>query len=386
MNFKVALTTFLMLLAPLAVAKPRAYNLVPIYPVGKEGTDIKVQFDIPCNASFEGFVVNPLASGTVTVNALLSVKPQGCSAMPRLTTRRLPSIAWNKFKKIKTLKPNEWMGRPVLTKTLESREVLKKKLKWVEVTYQTRCGVPFGFVLDETNAVITQVGFLELIKKSEGSDQCDSSLKVAKLPDQGISQRHLAPKSTDTVALEQQYRIRFATIERIQSSPRGGVEIVYQRRCNEAPVGVLNQPDRRATRLGMLVAYYYNLSCPSHGPQQMRDTYAHRFIHKNPAKPFMAMPASAETTALELRRPLRFSYMKRSQSQGLAVDSYDRCNGNLGLVIRPSEEGEPRIAVLTEKKASACKSPTKEISLKLEDFFNPAPTKKVRPLVLVGAA
>lgn len=389
MNLRSITCSMIILASSPALGKDHLLSVAPVFPVSHKGSEMKVQFDLPCDATWDGFVLNPHSNGTLTINALMTLKPNGCTGLPKPMTATLPRLDWHRFKKIETLHPHDWMGRPVLVKTKEARIVRSKNRGpfVLEATYQSRCGSPLGFVMQTTDGT-TKVAYLELIKKNASNELCDGALKLVRLPNylSGHSKIDLIP--TESIPLEQRYTLHLAHIVRLEKSPNGGVDISYQRRCNEAPVGVLTQPADQSTHLGMVVAHYYNLSCPANGPKVTNDQYHHSFIGTDRMTTLFPINPKTHTKKLQLTRPQRFAYTSHQSPQGIVVETLGSCHQNLGIVSRPNSKGEPRIAVLSEAITTgqpACNLPTKEVSLKIENFFNPAPTKKIRPLILVGA-
>ena len=126
-----------------------------------------------------------------------------------------------------------------------------------------------------------------------------------------------------------QFDLILAPIVSIESS-RGGASVTYQRRCNEAPIGlVVGANSMSQASVGVLVASYPNLRCQAELPHAVSETMiepALRFPSKISLVPMRQQP----NVEASLRAPSELTLENGSKGSNLRISYIDirsRCFG-----------------------------------------------------------
>jgi hypothetical protein len=161
-------------------------------------------------------------------------------------------------------------------------------------------------------------------------------------------------------------------------------QVYYLRRCNEAPIGLVQQNEKNRLQVSMLVAHYPNMPCSDSVPKKIWTAFDPGLTI--PARQLAQGLRQSPTEDLTLVRPTSFRWNETKTASGranLEIFTHSTCNRDLGLVSRPNEAGLA-VGILQLQSAEPCNSPLKKVSYAYDLELRPRASRDVKPLQLVG--
>jgi hypothetical protein len=161
-------------------------------------------------------------------------------------------------------------------------------------------------------------------------------------------------------------------------------QVYYLRRCNEAPIGLVQQNQKNTLRVSMLVARYAERPCSETGPKKIWTAFEPGLtVHQKQIARGISPDPREDLTMV---RPTSFRWNEPSLASGranLEVFAFSSCDRDLGLVSRSNDAGLA-VGILQIQSAKPCNSPMKKVSFAYDLELRPEASREVKPLQLAG--
>ena len=339
-----------------------SFLLTPVESLALKGDSPIVTFDLPCGGEQVGAMVRTnISKDTLFIAMVVRVNKIRCTALPTRVSALLTYVSSNGFKKVEPLK----IGDPVrISPIVVSGLRVGKSGSTIEAVFENGCSKLAGTILRGTGESVIEIAMAEASGASSSAastagKNCVSGAITATVPGVAVvAGRKFRPYETTPADIERAFFVRLAEIKPGSLVRRAsGIEVTFQRKCNEAPIGVVidgkttkgrlpSSIDMRNLRVGVLVAKYYNVVCPDGSPSIVEDKIANKDINipKSTEVTFMAPTRNAST--LGLREPSQYAMIQNKTGRGIAIDFKTGCDKQLGAVYARDDKGNIAVAVL----------------------------------------
>ena len=236
------------------------------------------------------------------------------------------------------------------TLTVENTYLYKDRLY---SNYRTRCINGFANILKIENRTL-KVGVLAGTRK----DACPTTSK--RIAIQGIGGEGFDKVEKMEQAKNRNFKVKMARIKgsSIKAEQDGSKSFSYLRRCNDAPLGIVQKNGQFA----MLVARYSNVECPRGGHRKSWSRYKTRkFTQYLNNKSLLSK--KQRRGSFELISPLNIAM----NSKGLKLKSAASCGKFAGVVLL-EDSPNGKISTLRQRTDRPCKKVPSKVSLTLNGF------------------
>ena len=369
----------LLLGATSATAKA-SLRLLPVTLHGYARGEIQVHVALPCGARYFGLVV-ATQKDVIKVAAAVLQDPVSCTTMAETVAVRVDYLATTAYRTVAPLGVHE--GQRLRLAPFE--QLQRSAEGGVAAVYAPRCGQKLGVLVHRVGATRIELGMAEGVVEHQAAVTCSSTPKLYALPALAVTERtEIAPLRDIEPASKRSFSLRLATIDPTQTTQiaPAGLSIAYQRRCNEAPIGIVLGPLRSdadhsgLVQLGVLVASYPSLHCAEASADSTWQTIQEPALQLPLGTKVTALGSSDAATgaeqSLNLRVPSRLRLQGRGRSlQLLQVNYFTDCASTYAVYGR-DRQGVLAVGVLAATVESAavqpeggsrCKKPLSEVSL-----------------------
>ena len=373
----------LALILPLPALAARL-QLEPVEIIGYQGDRLRLSVAIDCGVAYYGLLARVDRQRTLHLAAVVEQRSIVCTSLPEAREIVIDYLATRGVATITTLEIDDRRRRiqlaPITTiKTGRERAGVTP----LSIGYEARCRSAFGTVVRAINSRHLEIGLAERHTNSSTSARCSTSSRIEEINSllikPGTSVRSLGRSSNTSLHRSHELRtapIRPGSIRSLGSF--GGVSVVYKRRCNEAPVGIVVKSSSSQPELGVVVAHYRNYRCPIGNRTTEWVSLTNYDLHLPGHLELAALPAAA--IPLQITTPARY----RRQPSGLSLRYIDTCSQILGVLYTQDAKGKLAVGVVSPVAASSCKGQTTEVSL-LQPFVGKhVLTQDLAPLKLKG--
>jgi hypothetical protein len=340
-----------------------------------KGDELQYAYLLPCDSTEVGLFAQPINKVKLLRLAVL-VHQSGvrCAGMPAPVVKTISLIKFSGLEQIIKMDPVRITGKVRLGRVASLRQVGEGRS--IEAIWRQSCATLQGFVLQQQHAHVLGLGLLEsaTAKDLENCKAGEKILRPSFIAHQRIDSLYALG---DNLPVEQAFHLRVAKIvpgSLARQVGGDGFAFKYERRCNEAPVGVtIARPMRKGDmRVGMVVAHFYNRPCDSHEPRSYQVEYSFAAYPLKPGVNLLSMPASKGFGDYSVRTPLQFGFLKEE----LQVRFYGSCQRAVGVIYADGILDKTSIGILEQRTANTeCKKPTKRLSFKQPYFLsNPQAT------------
>lgn len=363
-------------LTPLALASTaQAFPRLQIHPVelvGYAGSALRLHVELPCGGSFYGLVTRAAKKGTLEVAAAVAQNNIVCTSMPEPTEVVVDYLATTGFKVIAPMVIDPAQTRLLVARIQDLRIVKAGKAtrSKLSATYEPRCGRMVGTLVRQTGARNLEVAIVE---RPDGMTlaACSARPRTRTITALNLKPRMKVralrdkPASLNRAFELSLVEVRTGTVHMVKN---GGISLTYRRACNQAPVGiVLGTPGRVEGRVvvtvGVLVARYFNHSCPVGAPAENWEKLQESGLSL-PVAADIAIIAPAND-GLTLHTPTKMS----RKGVNLRISHAETCGRETFAVYGRDGRGALAVGVLTHQAlqasavASSCKKVPSEVSL-----------------------
>ncbi len=370
-------------LSPFALhAAPYALELEPVKIQAELDGTVKVSYFEPCGAEFAGFLLRAAEGGELKVAVVLRRFHARCMGLLGMQETVLPMIKAQNYAAITSIDPNQ---EPLIIKAAPIQN-LHFTQNLSQAIYTSLCGYAIGlYVLPEATGM--RFGILEA--SSSRPEPCNRATKVFALA--GLDSSNLG--SFNLLQSSEEDRLPQFTLHRVpvQLLSMDAVEplssryqVYYLRRCNEAPIGLVQQNQKNTLRVSMLVARYEQRPCSETGPKKIWTAFEAGLTV--PQKQIARGISPDPQEDLTMVRPTSFRWNEPSLANGranLEVFAFSSCDRDLGLVSRSNDAGLA-VGILQIQSAEPCNSPMKKVSFAYDLELRPEASREVKPLQLAG--
>jgi hypothetical protein len=371
-------------------AAPFALELQPVRIQADWEGLVKVAYLEPCGAEFAGFAYRLEEDNELKVAVVLRRYHARCMGLLGMQEVTLPLINANNYAAITSMDPNL---EPLILKAapIQNLHFTRKteqdpSVATAQAVYTSQCGEARGLlVLPEATGL--RFGILEGGKTRPAT--CNRNTKVLELAGLDTSalenfqllQDPAAEKSPDYIL--RRVPVQLMTMDPVEPLTKR-FQVYYLRRCNEAPIGLVQQNTKKSLQVSMLVAHYPDMPCPEAGPKKIWTAF----------KPGLTVPAQKVAQGLKhspqedlaLVRPTSFRWNETGSLAGrsqLEIFTLSTCNRDLGLVSHSNDAGLA-VGILQLQSSEPCNSPLKKVSYAYDLELRPQASRNVKPLQLVG--
>lgn len=394
------------LFSSFAVATAAPIRLVSITSAAltPDRSAISVSFAKPCQFDFYGIVAQKVDGRRLELAVAGTMKNMGCIGLPKMMTVRVDAFALTGIEAFGAMAMDGGNDRVELVEILDvglnqstqfgtkaesaNTSVATKQMPSasLEASYITACGSFAGVVVRSTDRGKQGLGLMEWSVRrppATGSglpSTCPYTQVSRELPalspaalTRGISL--IRPTSLATTDATQQYYLRLSQTQ-IESRAASQLNLRFQRRCNEAPVGVVvSALDATNTiAVGMLVAHYYNMPCEqaSAGDSMRWSTYSQSIVLDPKASLRPMLVTANDRGRLRVKAPLR---LQREPSQSHTMFSfYAPCGRTIGAVYATDSLSRVAVGILEQRSSvAACVGAAREKTLMLPASMAAAP-------------
>jgi len=367
-------------------AAPYALELEPVKIQAEFDGTVKVSYFEPCGAEFAGFLFRAAEGGELKVAVVLRRYHARCMGLLGMQETILPLIKAQNYAAITSIDPNQ---EPLIIKAAPIQNLhFTQNLSQAtgQAIYTSLCGYAIGLYV-QPEATGMRFGILEA--STTRPEPCNRATKIFTLA--GLDSSNLS--SFNLLQSSEEDRLPQFTLHRVpvQLLSSDAVEpqtsryqVYYLRRCNEAPIGLVQQNQKNTLRVSMLVARYQQRPCSEEGPKKIWTAFEPGLTvpHKQIAQGIYPDPQED----LALVRPTSFRWNEPSLANGrakLEVFAFSSCDRDLGLVSRSNDAGLA-VGILQMQSAEPCNSPLKKVSFAYDLELRPEASREVKPLQLVG--
>ena len=364
-------------------APQKAHHMVVPAMADSDENGMRLYWVNPCGARFVGFLLDERSDQTLMAGVLVKKNPRECTSMGRRKNALLPGVFRRDYRRVIAINPLNYIGRPTLTPTGNIHLTPRGPGAWrMQLVYTGRCGVPAGIVIrpHQGSLKVTTAEWVDgAARYFCEPTQMVHDLSTIRLQDH----RTVAPLQIKRSRLNRAYRLRVARASLTdQRGPSGFLR--YKRRCNEAPIGSFVRPaagEDSEIRVGVLLAHYYNYTCPKNSPKFIWSKWSLKDLHRKGTDilPLEDIPRKQ----LALVRPTRLIPGLDEPGRGATADYLGGCGKPLGTVIA-RVGGESRVGILQTARPSPCKKPVQEVSLELPWLARNSGDDEIKPLALIS--
>ncbi len=366
-----------LVLGSLAAGKALALPKLQIRPVelmGYVGKAVKLSVDLPCGGEYYGLVASADKKGRLKVAAAVVQDSIVCTSTSEPIEVLVDYLAITRFKTIEPMIVDEGNPRLLVARISDLRLVQAGEDSNLAAVYEPRCGRDMGTLIRKVGKGRLEIAFVESPAGMPSVDGCESrqkkrvitaldtaaSFKVAALKDK--------PKS-----LSRAFRLKLAPLvpNGVRAAPgTPGLSVSYQRKCNEAPVGIVlgaplrGQDGKPSVRVGVLVAEYYNFPCAAThtGKDGGIATLSDRDLTLPVGARVLAMKAKGELTVLQPTK------IRHTNGNGVVISANASCREQAEAIYTRDARGALTVGVLsgaveTELGGAPCKDGSAELSL-----------------------
>ncbi|WP_141730910.1 hypothetical protein [Oligoflexus tunisiensis] len=375
--------------APLDAA-PYALELEPVRIQADLDGLVKVAYLEPCGAEFAGFAYRLEEGNELKVAVVLRRYHARCMGLLGMQEVVLPLINANNYAAITAMDPNLepliLKAAPIQNLHFTRKTNQNRTVATGHAVYTSQCGEARGLlVLPEATGM--RFGILESGRTRPSA--CNRSTEVLTLAGLDTSaldsfqllQTPSPEKSPDYIL--RRVPVQLMTADAVEPLTKR-FQVYYLRRCNEAPIGLVQQNNKRNLQVSMLVAHYPDMPCSGEGPKKIWTAF----------KPGLTVPSQKVAQGLKqslqedltLVRPTSFRWNETPSATGrahLEIFTLSTCNRDLGLVSRSNDAGLA-VGILQLQSSEPCNSPLKKVSYAYDLELRPQASRDVKPLQLVG--
>lgn len=268
-------------------------------------------YQVPCDAEEMGLFFSAVEGGQIKIGMAVSRFHQRCASFGPIKTFILSRSISESLMDIDLVSFNPAIEAQRYRLIYPAKIAMgntKGQAPHLSLVYETNCGPMLGVVVvPKTDG--TEVAVLE----SEDASQKNCLINSLRLDTvQGIRlQGPIRPMNSDvkTASGRPHYQLRLQTIKpgslQVINRQQGLVGMQYQRRCHQAPIGLVTQHRSDHTLIAVLVAEYPQEICAPGAADRMWSVYQTRIL---------------DTTQLNSMRPARIpSQLKLELLSGTAV-------------------------------------------------------------------
>jgi hypothetical protein len=370
-------------------AAPYALELEPVRIQADLDGTVKVAYLEPCGAEFAGFAYRVESGNELKVAVVLRRYHARCMGLLGMQETTLPLINASNYAGITPMNPSEepliLAASPIqnLHFTRNSKQDL---MATGHAVYTSQCGEARAlFVMPEATGM--RFGILE--SSTTRPSACNRSTQVYSLAgldtaQLGSFQLMQAPRAEKNP----NYTLRRVPVQLLSADAVEPLtkryQVYYLRRCNEAPIGLVQQNEKNKLQVSMLVAHYADMPCSDDVPKKIWTAFEPGLTVASP-KLAQGLRQSPQED-LTLVRPTSFRWNETKTVSGranLEIFTLSTCNRDLGLVSRPNEAGLA-VGILQLQSAEPCNSPLKKVSYAYDLELRPEASRDVKPLQLLG--
>ncbi|HYX39293.1 MAG TPA: hypothetical protein VE954_39835 [Oligoflexus sp.] len=371
-------------------AAPYALEVQPVRVQADFDGVVKVAYLEPCGAQFAGFVYRVEEGNELKVAVVLRRYHARCMGLLGMQETTLPLIQARNYAAITSMDPNQ---EPLIVKAAPIQNLHFTRTSVQDLgsasghaVYTSQCGEARGLlVLPEA----TGTRFAVLESSTTRPSACNRSTAVYTLD--GLDTTHLANFHLMQSPAEEKnpdYSLRRVPVQLLATDAVEPLtkryQVYYLRRCNEAPIGLVQQNHKNKLQVSMLVAHYPDMACSDDVPKKIWTAF----------EPGLTVPVQQLAQGLRqgpredltLVRPTSFRWNETKTANGranLEIFTMSTCGRDLGLVSRSNAAGLA-VGILQLQSAEPCNSPLKKVSYAYDLELRPQASRDVKPLQLVG--
>ena len=361
-----------------AATRSPKLTLMPVQVMGYVGESLQVRIEIGCGAELYGLIATEAPGARLQLAAAVDQGSIVCTSVPQPRDFMIDFLATRGFKTIEPMPVAETPARLMLAPVTRLKQLKTRNHRIrLDALYEPRCGQVIGTLLRPAPSVGTsglrdlQVAVVErqaFGAVNVGTCAVPPKTRRVSVLDPAAKYRVVGLRMPAKTNLNRAYEVRLArTVEgSLRVGEHGGVEIKYERACNEAPIGlVLGKDQGPGTPLavGIVVAHYLNVKCmqktttggwrdpdltlPSGRVVTLLDR---RFGNEGETDLFVVTPTGIEASRSKGKRVFSMSYASR-------------CATTLGAVYTRDSQGKLAAGALVSGGAYECKKPGAEVSL-----------------------
>jgi hypothetical protein len=339
----------------------------------------------PCGTEFAGFLYQSQEGGELQVAVVLRRYHARCMGLMGMQQIPLPMVQASSYAAVTSMNVGSapLMIKPVPVQNLHFTQNLSQTQ--VHAVYTSQCGQALGlFVQPEA----TGMRFNVLESTATKPDACNRStqiLSIAGLEPSKLGSFNLIqnPVNDQTPAYTlRRVPVQLMTMDAAELGTKR-LQVFYLRRCNEAPVGLIQQNQGKSLHVAMLVAHYETMPCQEEGPKKIWTAYEEPLTLQAQQKTVALRQSPIEDIALARPTSFRWNQLETHSSQ-LEVFTLSTCNRDLGLVSHPSASGLA-IGILQVQSSEPCNSTLKKVSYAYDMELSPGGSRDVKPLQLLGS-
>ncbi len=321
-------------------------QLRPAIPMGYAGEILRLQVKLPCGSRYVGLVARGDSQGKVLeVAAAVTDTSMVCTSMPMVVEVGADFLATRRYKNVAPMAIIA--GTRVHAVSVEELRIAATPTghSTVHAIYTKHCGRDLGTLIRRTAGDRLEVAMLEESVSKDRAASCLAAPSARRIPwiAAPSKSRLIKPMLPSSRSFAKQFDLILAPIVSIESS-RGGASVTYQRRCNEAPIGlVVGANSMSQASVGVLVASYPNLRCQAELPHAVSETMiepALRFPSKISLVPMRQQP----NVEASLRAPSELTLENGSKGSNLRISYIDSCQLRYAIYAR---DASGRLAVGT---------------------------------------
>lgn len=325
-----------------------------------QGTE-SIKFARPCGTEVAGVVIAPSVEGSVQLGVAVHRDRKWCAGMPLEQWLNLPFVS---PKLLDVVTPMD-RAQPSPSKAVKMRAASSLMINGDQITieYVDRCAPLYGAIIMARNE---KQGYeIALVEDTaNASKTCNPSPRQLRLKGMRFDRRQ-----TDSLVLWKEkvekpaIGLKGIVPNSIQIA-NGKVRFEYQRKCNEAPLGVAVAIDSetggssdKSVEIAMAVGKYPEISCDQ--SLSIKEVYtftSEAFLSNAVLKP--AKVKAAEN--IELRTPSEVSVQPASAERFLKISAVGSCERPWGVVYGNDVTGNMAVGLL---ESAGCKKELKHVSL-----------------------
>lgn len=370
------------LLADVAAAFPKL-QMQPVELLGYAGKSLRVAVTVPCGGEFYGIIASTNDKRkTMALAAAVSVDSIICTSMPSLQEVVVDYLDVTGFKSIEPMTIGG--GSPRLSVArISDLKIARSKTQSdrLKVVYEPRCGRTVGALIRSTQPDRIEVAMVERPASSMQRSGCEREPTEREITAIDMTAKKRVAILRDRVeSLTRLYTLKMApiSVKSIKTGKNGGLAFKYKRKCNEAPLGAVvsdqkNLDGKKAVRLGMLIANYYNIPCAGNFAVSEWTDFKDSTV-LIPKDVTIRLMDPNMMTGLAVKAPTRIVSRTSKSGQGrrqVVLKHSAACGEVIGGVYSRDHKGGLSVGILTQGQflsSNACKNESGEVSLS-QPFF-----------------
>jgi len=340
------------------------FRVIPIELMTYEGRTLKVGFELPCGAEAWGVLASAThRTGALRLAIVAKVQAVACTGLPQRMVETLDFVSTVGYrdvgpfdvdgvKRIKVIDPN---ALAVLDGTPAPA---------LEASWDHECGTTLGAVLRRTSASGEIEVAVAETPRANPAAACVTEERQVLVPGVDLTATTKVRPYSDNEAtsVERAMYLRLAKvlspgIERVEGVS-GSTSLRFERRCNEAPVGivvtgrVMPTADTKASirtpkiAVGVLVARYYNFICPRGEDRVVTDTITSTDLSFDGVSEVRILPPTRRSDGIQVRQPRQYAVMDKNRGVGLVLDLGLSCATQVGAVYGRDAGGNLAVGVV----------------------------------------